>query len=282
MMKKITLLILTVSLLMFFSVGDLTIIGKKGKVSDFNTFLDSLKNANVVFIGEQHTDPKAHFVEFEVFKGLYTKTKGKIILSLEMFERDVQSILNSYLNGKISEEEFLKNSRPWKNYKTDYRPLIEFAKKNKIKVLAANVPRMYAAMVARGGLKALDKVKPEERKFIAKKIYYEYPQYRKLFYKTMEEMGGPMSKHGASKFKEKFYKAQCVKDSTMAESIFNLHKKNPEFLIVHINGSFHSDYKLGTAAVLKTLCPKINLVNIKVYPDKEKKVNNKIADYIVY
>ncbi len=281
-MKKLLILSLIILVVVFFTVGDLKIIGKKGKVSDFDTFLNSLKQADVVFIGEQHTDPKAHFVEFEVFKGLYRKLNGKIILSLEMFERDVQKTLDLYLKGKISEEEFLKNSRPWKNYKTDYRPLIEFAKEHKVKVLAANVPRRYAAMVARGGLKALEQLKPEERKYISKKIYYDYPEYRKLFYKTMEEMGGPMGKHGASKFKEKFYKAQCVKDSTMAESICMTYKSNKGFLILHINGSFHSDYKLGTAAVLKTLCPELIIKNIKVLPEMKKEIKNNIADYIVY
>ncbi len=281
-MKKILMLSLIVLLVVFFTIGNLKIIGKKGKVPNFDTFLNSLKQADVVFIGEQHTDPKAHFVELEVLKGLYKKLNGKIILSLEMFERDVQKLLDSYLKGEITEEEFLKNSRPWKNYKTDYRPLIEFAKKHNIRVLAANVPRRYAAMVARGGLKALEKVKPEEREYIAKKIHYDYPEYRKLFYKTMEKMGGPMGRHGASKFKEKFYKAQCVKDSTMAESICRTYKSNKGFLILHINGSFHSDYKLGTAAVLKTLCPEVIIKNIKVLPEGEREIKNNIADYIVY
>ncbi len=282
MKTKSLIALFIIFLFMGFSVGDLKIIHNGKRLKSFNEMIALLENVNVVFVGEQHTDPKAHFVELELLKKLYAKKRGKIILSLEMFERDVQSILNQYLEGKISEEEFLKNSRPWKNYPTDYKPMIEFAKEKGIKVIASNVPRRYAAMVARNGLAVLNNLKPAERRLIAKTIYFDYPQYRKLFYKTMEAMGGPMGKHGAFKFKEKFYKAQCVKDSTMAESIYREMKKNPGFLILHINGSFHSDYKLGTAGVLKTLFPEVKIANVKVLPSDEEKLENKIADFIVY
>ncbi len=282
MKTKSLIVLFIIFLFMGFNVGNLKIIHNGNKLKSFDKMVDMLKHYDVVFVGEQHTDPKAHFVELELLKKLYAKKKGKIILSLEMFERDVQGILNQYLEGKISEEEFLKNSRPWKNYPTDYKPMIEFAKEKGIKVIASNVPRRYAAMVARNGLAILNTLRPEERRLIAKTIYFDYPQYRKLFYKTMESMGGPMGKHGASKFKEKFYKAQCVKDSTMAESIFREMKKNPGFLILHINGSFHSDYKLGTAAVLKTLFSEVKIANIKVLPSDKVNVENKIADFIVY
>ena len=281
MRKRLIVFALLSLLFFFFTSNTLTIIHNSKKIP-FTLMIKSLKDADVVFVGEQHTDPKAHFVELEVFKALYHLKKGKIILSLEMFERDVQPILNLYLEGEITEEEFLKSSRPWNNYKTDYRPLVEFAKEKGIRVIASNVPRRYAAMVSRKGLAILKEIPEKERKFIAAKIYYEYPKYRELFYKTMKAMGGPMGRHGASKFKEKFYKSQCVKDSTMAESISKIIKNYPDYLILHINGSFHSDYKLGTAAVLKTLNPKVKIINIKVLPDNKNDVENKIADYIVF
>ena len=287
-MKKniLPLVVLLSFVLIFFSVSDLKIITSAGKDIGFQDMIKKAVNsANIVFIGEKHNDPKAHFVEYEVLKALYKETNGNLIFSLEMFERDTQDILNKYLEGKIDEKTFLKNSRPWPNYKTDYRPLIEFAKKKGIKVIASNVPRRYAAMVSHGDLKALDNLKKDERKYIAEKIYTEYPEYRKNFYKVLEMMTGRMKKHGAAKMKELFYKAQCVKDSTMAESIFRIHKKYPTKFILHINGEFHSDYKLGTAAVLKTLCPKIKIINIRVFPKndyKYSKKDKKIADYIIF
>ncbi len=285
MKKSIIIIVLAIGLI-FASFSNLNILTNTGKKADFNKMINTLsENSEIVFIGEKHNDPKAHLVELEVLKALFKQTKGDIIFSLEMFERDVQGILDKYLKGEIDEKSFLEKSRPWPNYKTDYRPLIEFAKKKGIKVIAANVPRRYAAMVSHGDLKVLDKLKPEERKFIAEKIYIEYPEYRKNFYNAMEMMTGKMKKHGIAKMKELFYRAQCVKDSSMAESILRVHKKYPKKLILHINGEFHSDYKLGTAAVLKTLCPEIKIMNIRVFPEnnyKYDKRDEKIADFIIY
>ncbi len=283
-MKKLFVFVLLIILFLFFSVPRFSIYNiTQQKETDFRTMVEYLKNQNVVFVGEYHNSKTAHEFELEIFKGLYKARRGKLILSLEMFERDVQEILNKYLSGEIDEKEFLKNSRPWKNYPTDYRPLIEFAKKNKIKVVAANVPRRYAAMVARGGLEALLKLSPNEKPFVAKKVYYDFPRYKKLFYETMEKMrGGMMKAHG--KMKENFYLAQCLKDSTMAESILNALNENKGYLVLHINGCFHSDYKLGTAGVLLRMNKNLKISNIKVINPEEINEYKKsdIADYLVW
>ena len=74
-----------------------------------------------------------------------------VILSLEMFERDVQPALDAYLAGTVPEEEFLKGARPWPRYATDYRALVEIARAHGWPVVAANVPRRIAADVAKSG-----------------------------------------------------------------------------------------------------------------------------------
>jgi uncharacterized iron-regulated protein len=79
------------------------------------------------------------------------RRKKKCRPSLEMFERDVQIVLDEYVKDLITEKKFLDDSRPWNNYKTDYRPLVEYAKQNKLPVIAANAPRRYINMVSRGG-----------------------------------------------------------------------------------------------------------------------------------
>ena len=82
------------------------------------------------------------------------QNKKKVALSLEMFERDVQCVLDEYLLGLVRERDFLKDSRPWSNYK-DYRPLIEYAKEEGIDVIAANAPRRYVSLVGRFGSDSL-------------------------------------------------------------------------------------------------------------------------------
>ena len=76
-------------------------------------------------------------------KKLYKKYGSRLVLSMEMFEKDNQEKVNDYLAGKITEEEFIKTSRPWPRYITDYKPMIEFAKAHKIPVIASNIPRFW-------------------------------------------------------------------------------------------------------------------------------------------
>lgn len=102
--------------------------------------ISELKGADVVIIGETHNDPVAHHIELEVVKGIYNLS-GKAAVSMEMFERDVQHVIDEYLDGHIQESFLLKDARAWKNYETDYKPVVEFAKENGLKVIAANAPR---------------------------------------------------------------------------------------------------------------------------------------------
>ena len=83
---------------------------------------------DVVFFGEFHDQDVLHELEYEMLQQLYAIHGDKLVLSLEMFEADNQFVLNEYLAGRITEEEFLAKSRPWPRYKTDYRQLVEFAK----------------------------------------------------------------------------------------------------------------------------------------------------------
>ena len=80
-----------------------------------------------MLVGEQHDDPNSHRLESALLQGLMQR-RVAVTVSLEMFERDVQPALDAYLRGADSEEEFLKSSRPWPRYASDYRSLVELAK----------------------------------------------------------------------------------------------------------------------------------------------------------
>src|ERR1044072_5749212 len=78
----------------------------------FDAMLDSLAKADVVFIGEQHDHAQGHALELAIFKGLADR-RQRVALAMEMFERDVQPILDEYLRGLISESSFTAAARPW-------------------------------------------------------------------------------------------------------------------------------------------------------------------------
>jgi len=215
----------------------------RGAFTDFESMLAHASKSSVVFLGEQHDDPNTHRLELAVLEGLARRRKG-IVLSLEMFERDVQESLDHYLMGHTTEEEFLKSSRPWPRYATDYRPLVEFAKAQDWPIFAANVPRPIASAVSKAGWSALTDRPAEEQKWFARQRMCPTGD-DDYFTRFMAAMGSHPGSTG-----EYFYFAQCLKDETMAESIGAAVNAsgfaNP--VIVHVNGAFHSDYRLGTAA----------------------------------
>ena len=59
--------------------------------------------------------------------------------------------IDKYLNDEMREIEFINNSRPWENYQTDYKPLVEFAKEKDMYVLASNIPRRIANQYTKVG-----------------------------------------------------------------------------------------------------------------------------------
>lgn len=190
---------------------------------------------DIVYFGELHDNVAGHQVYAELFK-LLTAKRTDTVLSMEMFERDTQGVVNDYLQGKMDEPTFLKHSRPWRDYSRDYRPLLEHARERKLDVIAGNLPRPVAAKVAsKDG---------SNSPFLPRKTSAPMDRYRELFDDTMK--GHP----GIEGMMDRMYQAQCAKDDAMAESMANYLLSHPHRkpLMVHCNGNFHSDYGLGTAA----------------------------------
>ncbi len=233
----------------------------QGNPVTLEKIVESLAQADVVFLGEQHDDGVAHKLQLEIFKRAAEKFGAgrKIALSLEMFERDVQTEVDEYLKGLISETHFLSSTRPWGNYKTDYRPVFELAKEKKLPVIAANAPRRYVNMVARNGRESLNALSPEAKKWIAPLPYGPAAEgYRKKFEALM---GGPGdATHGLAKIMD----SQSLWDATMAFSIAEFLKENKRALVVHLNGSFHSENRWGISDHLLKYRPKAKFLVVTI------------------
>jgi uncharacterized iron-regulated protein len=262
---------------------------RKKQFIDFETLATRLAAADLVFVGEEHDDPATHRMELAILEGI-ARRKDSVTLALEMFERDVQPLLDRYLSGTATEVELLKDGRPWKNYAGDYRPLVELARSRGWPVVASNTPRPLASLVARAGLAGLDTVAAPLRANAAEQLSCPEDDYFEKFAAVM----GDMSAHGPAGASPadvrerllRMYHAQCVKDETMGESVARAWR--PGRLVVHYNGSFHSDFRLGTAAralhraggasmLVVSALPVTNLDDLS--PDKE---DRKRADYLLY
>ena len=234
--------------------------------------LAAMERADVVFIGEQHDDPETHRAEAELLDAI-GRTGRPVIVSLEMFERDVQPAVDDYLAGRATEREFLDRARPWDRYATDYRPLIELAKQHGWRVVAANVPRTLASAIGRRGLTVLDTLHSRDRGMAAVDIQCPMDDYHARFMESMQTHSagsGTAPQAGDSlptAMAERFYLAQCVKDETMAESIVIARVAAPRnAVVVHVNGAFHSDYSQGTVARVRRRQPAWTLVVVSAVP----------------
>ena len=236
---------------------------KKGKITTYKRLLKASAKADIVLFGEYHNNPIAHWLQLELIKDL--EPKRSLILGAEMFERDNQKELNSYLQGAINQKALDSLARLWNNYKTDYKPLVDFALNKKIPFIATNIPRKYASLVYKKGLQVLDTLPINEKQWIVSlpmKYDGTLSQYQKMR-KMMAHMG------------ENLPIAQAIKDATMAETI--LRDRREGSLFVHFNGSYHSDFYQGIYWYLQQENPHLQILTITTLTQSDLKKLNKEA-----
>ncbi|MEO7660491.1 MAG: ChaN family lipoprotein [Pyrinomonadaceae bacterium] len=226
-----------------YSGDQVRVFDARGNPASIEQVIRAMGENEAVFLGELHDDAVGHAVQMELFQravAQYGSTRA-VALSLEMFERDVQIVVNEYLSGLISEAQFIASSRAWGNYKTDYRPLVELAKENNLPVIAANAPRRYVNMVSRNGRDILGRLSKDAKKWLAP-LPYGQPSdtYSKKFKALMG--ASPEAQMGI----DRILASQSLWDATMAHSVAKFIKDNKKPLAIHLNGGFHTESRLGT------------------------------------
>lgn len=230
---------------------------QKGKEVKFSKMVNELSQYDIVLFGEHHNNSINHWLQLQLTKELYKKTNGKLTLGAEMFERDNQSQLSKYLKGELDEKVLKDSMRLWINFTTDYKPLLDFAKTNKLEFIATNIPRRYASIVAKKGLDSLNSVTEKEKDWMMKlpvEVTLDTPGYPEML-EMMGDHAGPNAMN--------FVAAQAVKDATMAESILNAYKL--ENLFLHYHGDYHSKEYGGIYWYLKKENPKLKIAVISVF-----------------
>ena len=232
-----------------------------GREATYGDVLQKAEKADVFFFGELHNNPICHWLQLEMTQDLYAAKKGKLALGAEMFERDNQLLIDEYLSGQVTQKSFEEEVRLWKNYTTDYKPLLEFAKAQKIPFIGTNIPRRYANLVFRKGLTALDSLSADAKAYIAPlpiEVDLTLPSYKDMV-AAMGGHGGPNS--------DNLPKSQASKDATMG--YFIAQNLNKGHLFVHYNGTYHSDLKEGTVWYLKKYAPRTDVVTLASTEQKD-------------
>ena len=252
----------------------------EGKKADYADMIKELSKAEIVLFGELHDDPIAHWLELEMTKSLFTVKEKNLVLGAEMFEADNQLLIDEYLQGVYDASKFEAEVKLWKNYKTDYKPLLDFAKSNNLMFIATNVPRRYAAVVNKKGFEGLETLNAEAKRYFAPLPFPYDPEVK--CYKDMLSMGG-MGGDSTSHVSVNFPKAQAVKDATMAHFILKNCSKGK--LFIHYNGSYHSRNFEGIVWYLKKSNPVLKIATIETVQQDTietlEKSNNNIATFVI-
>lgn len=283
---------------------DFRVYDHRGRERSMADLFRAMDDADALLVGESHDDAVGHGVEAQILMraaermgavGEGSARKRPVVLSLEMFERDVQYVVDEYLAGLITEDQFKRSARPWDRYDTDYRPMVEYARAHGLPVVAANAPRRYVNRVSRMGPSSLDAL-PATAKAFLPPLPYPGPsaaytaKWDALMAEMMAQMRprtdsaaapaaappgampapapapaaprGPPQEHGVG------YAlwAQALWDAAMGRAVADALEAHPGSLVVHYVGSFHveggtgipervRDYRPGTRSVIVFLQP---------------------------
>lgn len=229
------------------------------KPSTIDDIVHRSESYDIILFGEEHDDSIAHALQLSILQALHAKFNDRIVLSMEMFDRDVQVVMDQYLSNYIQEKHFKKDARVWSNY-SDYNPLVLFSKENGIYIKCANAATRYTNLVGRKGANVLNELSKESRSHYAPLPYDQASGAYKD--KLLGFMGGhttsanedpgnmilPVDPSATSRpFAFDFIAGQSLWDATMAYSIAEVFsmKGRKKAKVFHLNGRFHSDEYFG-------------------------------------
>lgn len=251
-----------------------------GKKVKYEKMIKDLAESDMVFFGEYHTDPISHWMQLEMSKSFFEIKGDKLFFGAEMFENGNQLVINEYLSGLYAEDKMIPEiTQMWKNYSTDYKPLLDFAKENDLRFIATNIPRRYASMINKKGIEALKELSPEARAMIG-------PDLEKYFDPTVKayaEMADMMGEHAPPNMLN-IQTAQAAKDATMAH--FSLMNFNPGDFLFHFQGYYHSNHEQGIIWWINKIRPGLSIKSVTTVTQTEwnemtDDEKSTIANYII-
>jgi uncharacterized iron-regulated protein len=234
-----------------------------GEIANYEMMISDLAKSDMVFFGEYHYDPISHWLQLEMSKSFYKIRNNELFFGAEMFENGNQLVINEYLNGFYSEKKMIPEmTQMWSNYKTDYKPLLNFAKENNLRFIATNIPRRYASMIYEMGIGALKKLSPEALQMIGPDLETYFDPTVKAYAEMADHMGEHVPPNMLN-----IQTAQAAKDATMAH--FSLNNFKAGDFLFHFEGSYHSNYSQGIIWWINKIQPGLTIKSITTVTQSE-------------
>ena len=216
----------------------------------------SYPDHRIILVGEHHTNAGHHRAQLAVIQSLVAAGR-KVAVGMEMFRSDSQSSLDAWVAGQLEPDAFeavyLDNwNYPWPLYK----PILAYAREQRLPVVGLNVPRNVTRQVAYQGFDSLSEKDRQDLPFVTCDVDADYMAFIRQAYGAHG--------HGQMDFTH-FCEAQLVWDKAMAARSLRFLEANPEHTIVLLTGSGHAR-KGGIPAQIQKMGPADHLVILPEVP----------------
>nr|WP_246513085.1 ChaN family lipoprotein [Azospirillum picis] len=244
--------------------------------------LRRIADSPVVLLGEQHDRPDHHRWQLHTLAGLHALNPD-VAVGLEMLPRRLQPVLDRWVAGDLTEEEFLQQTdwrTVWGFDPQFYLPILQFARLHRLPVVALNVERSLISRTARNGWSAVPEAEREGVGTPAAPSADYRARLREALaaHDRSESQADPASSAGDPS--TRFIEAQTVWDRAMAEKIAETRRVTGR-LVVGILGEGHAAHRDGIPHQLADLGVADSVVLLPWDADRDcGELDGRIADAV--
>ncbi len=227
--------------------ADSILSGKTGMPISYPEMLKDLEDNQVIYIGENHTDPVHHRIQLQVIQDLTARHQTAV--GMEMIDHAYQPVLDKWSQGELSEQAFLEKTQWYANWRYDfdlYRSIFETIRDNHIPLFGLNLPFHIPPKIAVGGI---DNLLPEDTAHLPQTITLTDPDHRAY----VENIFSMHQFKGRDNF-DFFYAAQCTWEDAMAEAVAG-HLNQRQMIVLAGNGHIVRKFGIPNRAFSRTQAP---------------------------
>lgn len=240
---------------------------------DLSQLVERVADRQVVYVGEAHDRYQHHLNQLSIVQSLHAK-HNNLVIGLEFFYQPFQSVLDRYVAGEIDEVDLLRESEYFDRWRFDYRlyrPILRYAREQKIPLIALNLEREITDQVGKSGMESLSE---ELRLRLPQEILREDPDYRQRMKEIFD-----MHPHTQSGDFERFLDVQLLWDEGMAERAAQWLRDNPHGHMVILAGIGHVIDRRGIPDRLARRIPVTDAVVLNA--DAVDELKPDMGDYLI-
>lgn len=221
----------------------------------------------VLLLAERHTSAADHLWQRQTLEALAGQGRP-LILGLEMVPAPRQPILQRYGAGGLLEEAFLQQvgwQEVWGHDPDLYLPLLRWARRERVPLLALNAEPELVRRVRREGLEAIP-IADRQGIGVAAAAPAAYREWLEIAWRAHRLMGATTTGNPENAVDlERFIASQLLRDRAMAEGIAAARRRDPRRLVVVLLGLGHAEaggvprqlQSLGVKGVLSLQRPEL-------------------------